>query len=294
MNKALRSPITYALFLLPALILFIMFFIYPIISAVYYSFTNWDGVSASIKFIGFDNYTKALTDDAFWKSVANNGYFIIFSCFIQVPLIILFSLLISNVKRLRGFYKTAVFMPSVMSTAVIGILWSFIYQPEIGLLNQILGLFGVDPIYWLSTSPWAMWAILITNAWQWTGFYVVMVLAAILAIPKDLEEAAAIDGATGIQRAFKITMPLIWPIVSVVIMLSIAGAMKAADIVLVMTKGGPYGSTDVMATYMIRYAITNFKYGFGNAVAVLIFIFTLIVTVIYQVLIARRNEKVEY
>lgn len=294
MNKALRNPITYVLFLLPALILFLMFFIYPIITAVYYSFTNWDGVSASIKYIGFKNYTKAFEDVAFWKSVANNGYFIIFSCFIQVPLIILFSLLIANVKRLRGFYKTAVFMPSVMSTAVIGILWSFIYQPEIGIMNKLLGLFGVDPIYWLSTSPWAMWSILITNAWQWTGFYVVMVLAAILAIPKDLEEAASIDGATGIQRAFKITMPLIWPIVSVVIMLSIAGAMKAADIVLVMTKGGPYGSTDVMATYMIRYAITNFKYGFGNSVAVLIFIFTLIVTLLYQVLIARRNERIEY
>ncbi|MCG7406265.1 sugar ABC transporter permease [Paenibacillus sp. ACRRX] len=294
MNKALRNPITYALFLLPALILFVMFFIYPTITAVYYSFTNWDGVSSTMKFIGFKNYTKALGDEAFWKSVLNNGYFIFFSCFIQVPLIILFSLLIANVKKLRGFYKTAVFMPSVMSTAVIGILWSFIYQPEIGLMNQVLGIFGIDPIYWLSEQKYAMWAILITNAWQWTGFYVVMVLAAILAIPKDLEEAASIDGATGVQRAFKITLPLIMPIVSVVIMLSIAGAMKAADIVLVMTKGGPAGSTDVMATYMIRYAITNFKYGFGNTIAVLIFIFTAIITLVYQLVLARRSERIEY
>ncbi|MNZ73438.1 L-arabinose transport system permease protein AraP [compost metagenome] len=139
-----------------------------------------------------------------------------------------------------------------------------------------------------------MLSILITNAWQWTGFYIVMVLAAIISIPKELEEAAAIDGATGIQRAFKITIPLVMPIISVVIMLSIAGAMKAADIVLVMTKGGPAGSTDVMATYMIRYAITSFRHGFGNSIAVLIFVFTIIITVLYQVLIAKRAERVEY
>lgn len=294
MNKALRSPVTYTLFVLPALVLFVLFFLYPILSAGYYSLTSWDGVSSSVSFIGLDNYSRALNDQAFWHSVKNNGYFILFSCFIQVPIIIVFSLLIANVKRLRGLYKTAIFLPSVMSTAVIGILWSFIYQPEIGLMNQVLGVFGVEPIYWLSESQYAMWAILITNAWQWTGFYVVMVLAAILAIPKELDEAATIDGASGIQRALQITLPLIRPIISVIIMLSIAGAMKAADIVLVMTKGGPGGSTEVMATYMIRYAITSFKYGFGNTVAVLIFLFTVIITVLYQVLVARRSERIEY
>ena len=103
-----------------------------------------------------------------------------------------------------------------------------------------------------------------------------------------------IDGANGFQRAIRITMPLIMPIISVVIMLSIAGAMKAADIVIVMTKGGPGGATDVMATYLIKYGITNMKYGYGNAIAVLIFIFTLILTALYQFLIARRSERVEY
>lgn len=294
MNKALRSPLIFILFILPALVLFVMFFIYPIFSSIYYSFTSWNGVSANVKGIGLDNYTKALTQPRFWVSVKNNGWFIAFSLVIQVPLIVLFSLLIAHVKKLKGLYKTAVFMPSIMSTAVIGILWGFIYEPDIGLFNQILGLVGIHPIYWLSDERYAMLSILITNAWQWTGFYIVMVLAAILAIPSELDEAAAIDGATAFQRATRITLPLITPIISVVIMLSIAGAMKAADIVLVMTKGGPAGSTEVMATYMIKYAITNFKYGYGNTIAVLIFVFTLIVTVLYQLLIARRNERIEY
>lgn len=294
MNKALRNPLIYILFVLPAFILFLAFFIYPVYTAIDNSFTSWNGISKDVKYIGFDNYATAMSDVAFWKSVKNNVYFILFSCLVQVPLIVIFSLLIANVKRLKGLYKTAVFAPSIMSTAVIGILWGFIYNPDFGLMNQLLGLFGVEPIYWLSDKNWAMLSILITNAWQWTGFYIVMVLAAIISIPKELDEAAAIDGATGWQRAMKITLPLVMPIISVVIMLSIAGAMKAADIILVMTKGGPAGSTDVMATYMIRYAITSFKHGFGNSIAVLIFVFTMIITALYQVLIARRNERIEY
>ncbi|MDQ0196091.1 carbohydrate ABC transporter permease [Paenibacillus wynnii] len=294
MNKALKNPLVFTLFVLPALFLFLMFFVYPIFSSIYYSLTSWNGVSDTVKYTGLTNFKKALGDERFWISAKNNGWFIIFSCFVQVPLIVLFSLLIANVKKLKGLYKTAVFMPAIMSTAVIGILWGFIYEPNIGLINKIIGLFGVDPIYWLSDERFAMLSILITNAWQWTGFYIVMVLAAILSIPGELDEAAKIDGATGVQRALRITLPLIMPIISIVIMLSIAGAMKAADIVIVMTKGGPAGSTEVMATYMIKYAITNFKYGYGNAIAVLIFMFTLVVTAFYQLVIARRNERIEY
>ncbi|MEC0176346.1 sugar ABC transporter permease [Paenibacillus favisporus] len=294
MNKALKNPALYVLFILPCLILFAMFFLYPIVSSIRYSLTSWNGVSSDPKFIGFDNFVKALTEKRFWTAVQNNGYFILFSCGIQVPLIVFFSLLIAHVKKLKGLYKTAVFLPSIMSTAVIGILWGFIYEPNIGLLNNILKVFGIEPLYWLSDEKYAMLAILITNAWQWTGFYIVMVLAAIISIPRELDEAAAIDGATAVQRAFSITLPLIKPIISVVIMLSIAGAMKAADIVIVMTKGGPAGSTDVMATYMIKYAITNFKYGYGNSISVLIFVFTLILTALYQLLIARRSERIEY
>jgi len=294
MNKALKNPWVFTLFVLPALFLFLMFFVYPIFSSIYYSFTSWNGVSDTVKYTGLSNYKKALGDDRFWTSAKNNGWFIIFSVFIQVPLIVLFSLLIANVKKLKGLYKTAVFMPAIMSTAVIGILWGFIYEPNIGLINKIIGLFGIEPIFWLSDEKFAMLSILITNAWQWTGFYIVMVLAAILAIPGELDEAAKIDGATGVQRALRITLPLIMPIISVVIMLSIAGAMKAADIVIVMTKGGPAGSTEVMATYMIKYAITNFKYGYGNTIAVLIFMFTLLITAFYQLVVARRNERIEY
>jgi len=294
MNKALRNPVTYILFIIPALLLLIMFFIYPLMSSLYYGFTSWNGISDHVKMVGFKNFSKALSDPAFWNSVKNNGYFILFSVFIQVPITIVASLMIANVKKLQGLYKTAIFMPTVMSTAVIGILWGFIYNYDVGLLNKIVVFFGGQPVDWLGSPKTAMLSILITNTWQWAGFYIVMILAAILTIPKELDEAAMIDGATGLQRVRRITMPLITPVISVVIMLSIAGSMKAADIIIVMTKGGPASSTDVMATYMIKYAITNFKYGYGNALSFIIFIFTMVVTVLYQVLIARRAERIDY
>lgn len=221
-------------------------------------------------------------------------YFILFSVFVQVPLIILFAILIGSVKRLQGFYKTTVFVPSILSTAVIGILWQFIYNPEVGIVNKFLGLFGIDTIYWLADMRFALWAILITNAWQWMGFYIVLVLAAILAIPRELNEAAEIDGAGGFQRAIRITVPLIKPIISVIVMLSIAGAMRVVDIVLVMTKGGPVSSTEVMASYMVNRAIRYGEYGYGTSLAMLIFVIALVLTALYQLTFGRTKEEVTY
>lgn len=157
MNKALRNPLTYLLFGLPALLLFLAFFIYPVFTAVYNSLTSWNGISQDKAWIGLGNYTTALDDAAFWQSVKNNGYFILFSCLIQVPVIIIFSLLIAQVKRLKGLYKTAVFLPSIMSTAVIGILWGFIYHPDFGLMNEMLDCSASNPSIGCRTASGRCW-----------------------------------------------------------------------------------------------------------------------------------------
>ncbi|RJX39771.1 sugar ABC transporter permease [Paenibacillus pinisoli] len=293
MRSALRNPYVYALFVIPTIGLYFLFTIYPMLSSAYYAFTDWDGLNDP-KYIGFHNFTTALQDPYFQNSIVNNMYFILFSVFVQVPLIIMFAILIGSVKRLQGFYKTTVFVPSILSTAVIGILWQFIYNPEVGIVNKFLGLFGIDTIYWLADMRYALWAILITNAWQWMGFYIVLVLAAILAIPRELNEAAEIDGAGGFQRAIRITVPLIKPIISVIVMLSIAGAMRVVDIVLVMTKGGPVSSTEVMASYMVNRAIRYGEYGYGTSLAMLIFVIALVLTALYQLTFGRTKEEVTY
>jgi raffinose/stachyose/melibiose transport system permease protein len=168
------------------------------------------------------------------------------------------------------------------------------YHPSIGFFNKFLSWFGIEPNYWLSDTKWALLSILITNAWQWMGFYIVLVLAAILAIPKEINEAAEIDGATGFQRAIRITTPLIMPVISIVVMLSIAGAMRVVDIVLVMTNGGPAGATEVMASYMVNKAMKYGEYGYGTALSIMIFAIALLLTAIYQIVFARRQERVEY
>lgn len=293
MKSTLRNPAVYLLFVAPTLLLYFLFFIYPMLTSVYYGFTDWNGLNDG-NFIGFENFSKAFGDANFWNAVVNNLYFILFSVFVQIPIIVSAAILISGVRRLQSFYKTVVFMPAILSTSVIGILWGFIYEPEVGLLNNVLGLIGIDKIFWLAEPKWALPAVLITNAWQWMGFFIVLVLAAILAIPKELGEAAEIDGAGYVQRAVYITVPLIKPIISVVVMLSIAGAMRVVDIVLVMTNGGPVGSTEVMASYMVTKAIRYGEYGYGTALSIIIFAFALLLTAIYQLALARNQERIEY
>lgn len=294
MKNTLKNPAIYAMFVVPTLVLYCLFFIYPMITSSYYAFTDWNGLD-HYSFIGFDNFKRAFMDPDFRNAIINNLYFILFAVFIQVPLIIIMAILIGSVKRFQGFYKTTVFIPSILSTSVIGILWGFIYEPEIGPLNQFLHLFGIAPVYWLAETKWAMLSVLITNAWQWIGFYIVLVLAAILAIPGEIGEAAEIDGASGFQRAVLITVPLIRPIISVVVMLSIAGAMRVVDIILVMTKGGPVGSTEVMASYLVNEAMgVDPNYGFGTAISLIIFAFALVLTALYQLSFGRSGEGDAY
>ncbi|WP_068774225.1 carbohydrate ABC transporter permease [Paenibacillus sp. FJAT-26967] len=294
MNKVYRNPLAYLVFIIPTLFFYCTFYLYPLLSTLRYGFTDWDGLTAPA-FNGLDNLMKAMGDEYFWTSVKNNLYFILFSVFVQVPVIVIFSVLISEVKKLRGFYKTTVFLPSILSTAVVGVLWSIsVFDPTVGLLNKILDFTGLSSLtrLWLADESTAMLSILLTNAWQWTGFYIVLVLAAIFGISKEIYEAAEIDGATGYQRALMITVPLIRPILGVIVLLSITGAMKALDIVMVMTKGGPYGVTEVMASYMYRIGFTSNDYGYANMIAILIFVFTLIIT-LFSNMLTKKLEDVE-
>lgn len=290
MKQTLRNPWVYVIMVVPTLVLYSLFFIYPMATSSYYAFTDWNGLS-DYSFIGLQNFIDVFSDKDFLHAIRNNMLFIVFSVFVQVPLIFIFALLIASVKRLQRLYKTTVFIPSILSTSVIGILWGFVLHPNIGPINKMLSFFGIEPVFWLADSKWALPSVLIVNAWQWMGFYIVLILAAILALPKEMNEAAEIDGASGFQRAWYLTVPLIKPIISVVVMLSIAGAMRVVDIVLVMTKGGPVGATEVMASYLVNEALgVNPNYGLGTAISLIIFVFALLLTAIYQRTFGRTED----
>ncbi|UHA75506.1 carbohydrate ABC transporter permease [Paenibacillus sp. 481] len=294
MNKVHKNYTAYFLFVVPAMLLYITFYLVPLFNSLQYSVTSWNGITQPV-YNGLENFQKALDDEKFWIAFKNNIYFVAFSVFIQVPIIVLVSVLVSGVRRFLDFYKVTVFLPSVLSTAAIAIIWQFIYAPDAGLINQLLREIGLESWakIWLGDKATATLSILITNAWQWTGFYIVLVLAAIFAISKEMLEAGEMDGAVGWRKAWYLTIPLIRPVIIVVMLLSITGAMKALDIVLIMTKGGPFGSSEVMATYMYKQAYQLGDFGYANAIAIIITIFTAILAGIFH-LISKRTKEVEH
>ncbi|GMK47765.1 ABC transporter permease [Paenibacillus glycanilyticus] len=293
MNKALRNPYTYIAFILPTLVLYALFFVYPVIVSFVYGFFQWDGITQKV-FIGLDNFTRLWKDHVFLKSLANNFYFMAFSLIVNIPLVFLISILISKVGRMRDFYKSAVFVPVVISTATVAILFGVLYNYDSGLINQFIRLVAPDSWAreWLSDPKLAMLSILIANAWQNIGFFIVLCLAAILNIPKEIVEASKIDGVNGWSETWLITLPLIRPVLFVMLLLTVSGTMKVLDIVQIMTNGGPFQSTEVMSTYMLKVGFRSMELGYGSAIGVTMFILILVLTGILQKL--TKHEEVQY
>ncbi|NIK66881.1 MULTISPECIES: sugar ABC transporter permease [unclassified Paenibacillus] len=293
MNKALRNPYTYIAFILPTLVLYALFFVYPVIVSFVYGFFQWDGITQKV-FIGLDNFTRLWKDHVFLKSLVNNFYFMAFSLIVNIPLVFLISILISKVGRMRDFYKSAVFVPVVISTATVAILFGVLYNYDSGLINQFIRLVAPDSWAreWLSDPKLAMLSILLANAWQNIGFFIVLCLAAILNIPKEIVEASKIDGINGWNETWLITLPLIRPVLFVMLLLTVSGTMKVLDIVQIMTNGGPFQSTEVMSTYMLKVGFRSMELGYGSAIGVTMFILILVLTGILQKL--TKHEEVQY
>ncbi|GGG52319.1 carbohydrate ABC transporter permease [Paenibacillus radicis (ex Gao et al. 2016)] len=293
MNKALRNPITYIAFILPTLALYALFFVYPVIVSFIYGLYQWDGITDKV-FIGLDNFIRLWTDKVFLKSLLNNFYFLVFSLVVNIPLVFLISIVISKVSRMRDFYKSAVFVPVVISTATVAILFGVLYNYDSGLINQFIRLIFPESWAreWLSDPKLAILSILIANAWQNVGFFIVLCLAAILNIPKEIVEAAKIDGVNAWNETWTITLPLVRPILFVMLLLSVSGTMKVLDIVQIMTNGGPFQSTEVMSTYMLKVGFRSMELGYGSAIGVAMFLIILVLTFILNRV--TKHEEVQY
>ncbi|SEN73863.1 carbohydrate ABC transporter permease [Paenibacillus sp. OV219] len=293
MNHTLRNPWVYAIFVIPTLLLYGLFFIYPVIVSFIYGLYQWNGVTDKV-FIGIDNFKSLLRDAVFLKSLGNNFYFMVFSLVVNIPLVFLIAILISKVRRLRGFYKSAVFVPVVISTTTVAILFGVLYNYDSGLINQMLRLIGGESWAreWLSDPHLAMLSILIANAWQNIGFFIVLCLAAILNIPKEIGEAAKIDGVNGWNETWRITLPLVRPVMFVMLLLTVSGTLKVLDIVQIMTNGGPFQSTEVMSTYALKIGFRSLQLGYGSAIGVAMFVIILIMTAALQRV--SKSEEVQY
>lgn len=280
------------MYVLPALLLILVLIYVPIILTGYYGLMKWDGIG-EMDFIGLSNYTKLLTDDDFWQSSLNSLLLAIFSLLSLIGYLAISLVLAAKIKGadlLRKIYL----IPMLLSSVAIAQLWLKIYHPSNGLLNSLLVFFGVDnPPAWLAEPNLVLGAIFVPIIWQYAGFYILIYYAALKNIPDSVIEAAKIDGASPLQIAYKIKLPLIMGVIKVTIVLSFVGSLKYFDLIYVMTGGGPNGASEVIASYMYKQAFNSYNFGYGSAVGFALLLFCLLATVVIQRL-TRTDDEVEY
>ena len=267
--------------LLPSLIIYVGVAILPIILSLYYSLFNWDGISAKV-FIGLDNFGDIFQDDIFWLSVQNNVIIMLTGLIGQLPLGLLLALLLNRSLKGNGFFRTVGFIPVVISSVMVSLIWGMIYNTEYGFLNSVLGVIGLEGWQrnWLGDPEWSMLSISLAYIWQNCGLYMIIFLAALQNISSEVNEAAELDGATGLRKVFLITIPMIRATILVTVIYSISNSFRVFDLIQILTGGGPAHQTEVMTIYMYNNAFLSRQFGYGSAVSILILLFSLIVVVI--------------
>jgi raffinose/stachyose/melibiose transport system permease protein len=272
------------LFLLPGLVIFLLFVIYPIFQSVYYSTFSWNGLGPAVKNIGLGNYQKILADTVFLKSIVNVLIIIGLSLGTQLPAAMLLAVLVGRDLPGRGIFRTIFFLPYVLSEVNAAIMWMLLYNadPERGLINGILVAFNLQPVGWLSDMNVVMIAVFITLTWKYFGFHMLLYVTGLQNIPIEIEEAARMDGANSFQNFFNITLPLLGSTIKTSVYLSVLGSIQQFILIWVMTRGGPVNASEVMATYMYRFGFIRFQLGYGSAVAIIMFILCVIFSIVYQ------------
>jgi raffinose/stachyose/melibiose transport system permease protein len=283
------------LWVAPAVLLLVVFVYYPVVENVRLSFYKWSAFSKE-QFVGLDNYSHMLGDPVFWGALFNNIAFAVVSVVFQVVGgLVLAAVLEELVRgRLKGILRTIYFIPAVLSLTVVGLLFTFVYNPQIGLVNGFLDAIGLSQFKhsWLGESATAIWAIIAMSQWQNIGYLMVLFIVAMQRIPRELYEAAFIDGATRVQAFRRITVPLVREMSLLAMIITISGAFLVLNEVWVMTAGGPNNASQTLASWLYKSAFFNDKMGYAATLAVAIFIITMAASVVQ--LFLNRGKTVQY
>ena len=291
MKKNISSII---LFLLPASVVYLGIVAIPVCSTVSNSFLKWNLVGSKV-FVGLSNFEQLFTvDRIFIGSMKNTLLLLVLSIVIQIPLAILLAIALSSGLKWTRYFKTVFFMPNILASVAIGLMWTFIYDPENGLINQFLVLIGLKNStgLWLADEKTVLLSIMIVLCWQFIGYHMILFLAAIENIPASLNEIAILDGATFWRKIRYITLPLIKPIIKIDAVLLATGSLRYFDLIYVMSNGGPNHSSEVLALYMYYKSFRDMQYGLGSAIAVILLIMCLLVAVILNK--AFKTEDVQF
>jgi len=289
-----KNKKTILAFILPALIIYLLIVIVPILNTIYYSFFRWN-ILDTTRFNGLRNYINLFTKDAiFIKSMKNTFLMMFWSLVVQTPLAIALAIAISGRIKGKRYFKTVFFLPNILSSVAIGLLWTFVYNPEFGIVNRLLSAIGLGRFtrLWLADEKTVMGSVIAAICWQFVGYHMIIYLAAIENIPSDLKEAALIDGVNQIGMVRYIILPLIKPIIGIDTVLMATGSLRFFDLIYVMTNGGPNHASEVIASYMYYKSFRDYQYGYGSAVSVVLLILCLIVTFILNRMF--KSEEIQY
>ncbi|MDD3655862.1 MAG: sugar ABC transporter permease [Atribacterota bacterium] len=291
-SRQFKYKMTILLFLLPAFLFLSLFLVYPIARSAYYSLFNWKGLSAAVDYIGLENYQRLITDTIFLKAVKNGILIVIFSLLIQLPLAMGLALIVGRNIPGRSFFRAIFFMPYVLSEVITAIMWLILYNPNPrrGFLNAIINIIPfLKPQAWLADTRLVLLAIFVVLTWKYVGFHMLLYITGLQNIPRDIEEAALIDGVNSRQMITYITLPMLSGTIKTSVYLSIIGSLQVYALVWIMTRGGPVNASEVMSTYMYRYSFVRFEFGYGSAVA----IFMLLISLTFSIIYLRLTRKAE-
>ncbi|AZP92511.1 ABC transporter permease [Enterococcus mundtii] len=266
-------------FIAPNFIGFLIFTLVPVVFSLILAFMKWDSFSTP-EFVGLQNFTRMLSDDTFWISLKNTFLYTI--SVVPLTLICSLGLAILLNQKIKGvkFFRTAFFFPYVTSLVAIAVVWSMLFHPTMGPINQFLRVVIENPPGWLSSSDWALTAIIIVSVWRGMGYYMILYLAGLQGISKELYEAAAMDGANKWKQFSHITVPELRPTTFFVTIMLVINCFKIFDLVQVMTDGGPGRATNVLVYQVYSEAFVKFNFGYASAIAMVLFVIVLVITVI--------------
>lgn len=291
-SPAWRKRLEILFFVTPALALFAVFVVVPVVQAGRYSLYDWNGLGPMDDFVGFQNYVRALGDDVFTSAVQHNLIIVVLSILVQLPLGLGIALLLNREMWGRTFLRVVIFVPYVLAEVVAGVVWFMLLQPR-GPADALLEAVGLGSFtqLWLGDPDVALYTVLVVLTWKYLGLAVILFLAGLQGVPEELYEAAQLDGASWWQVQRRITIPLLGPTIRTWGFLSMIGSLQLFDMVWILTQGGPANSTVTMATYLISQGTDRSLYGYASAVAVLLFAISFVLAALYQVFVLRRDNK---
>lgn len=275
-----REWLSALLFLSPTLVVFSAFILFPLVFSFYLSFHEWNMFSGQREFIGLANYTQMFGDPEFWRVFRHTIVYTVGTVPVNMALALFVAFILNGQIRGKKFLRTAFFTPVIISSVAAAVIWRWIFDPNLGVLNHVLGLIGISPVNWMNDPSAAMTALIIVGVWKTFGINMILFAAGLSGIPDHYYEAAEIDGAGPWAKFWRITVPLLSPTTLFIMVLSIIGSFQVFDLVYVLTYGGPLGSTKVLVFYLYEHAFRFFNMGYASAVAYLLFFVLFILTMI--------------